>query len=136
MREIRWLILHCSAVKPDQTSSLRQIDAWHRERGFAGCGYHYIIRRDGTVEKGRKEELAGSHCLGWNAHSIGICYEGGLDAGGHPADTRAKAQKEIIISLLHELKKRYPHAQVKGHHDFNSHKACPCFDADLEYSQL
>ncbi|MDO4216156.1 MAG: N-acetylmuramoyl-L-alanine amidase [Bacteroidales bacterium] len=136
MREIRLIIVHCSAVKPSQTSSLRQIDEWHRAQGFHSCGYHYIVRRDGTVEKGRDETVVGSHCQGFNAQSIGICYEGGLDENGTPKDTRTPQQKTTLLTLIKELKTRYPHAQVKGHHDFNPHKACPCFPAATEYGKL
>ena len=87
MRVITLIVVHCSAVKPDQLSSAAQIDSWHRERGFhLGIGYHYVIRRDGTIEPGRPEWMIGAHCHvkghHYNSHSIGICYEGGLDARG------------------------------------------------------
>lgn len=88
MRFITLLIIHCSAVMPFQTSSVEQINEWHLARGWSnGCGYHYVIRRDGTIEKGRPDEMVGAHCLNHNRHSLGICYEGGLDANGNPADT-------------------------------------------------
>ena len=73
MRSITMLIIHCSAVRPDQESS--------------------VIRRDGEIEPGRPEWLTGAHCKNHNAHSIGICYEGGLDIRGQPEDTRTEAQK-------------------------------------------
>ena len=89
MRRITLLVIHCSAVRPDQTSSAAQIDTWHRQRGWKlGIGYHYVIRRNGEIEEGRPEWLTGAHCQHHNAHSIGICYEGGLDIRGRPADTR------------------------------------------------
>ena len=89
MRTITLIVIHCSAVKPDQMSSAAQIDSWHRERGFhLGIGYHYVIRRDGAIEPGRPEWMVGAHCKNHNAHSIGVCYEGGLDIRGQPADTR------------------------------------------------
>ena len=73
------IVIHCSAVRPDQTSSATQINLWHRRDNHwkNGIGYHYVIRRDGTIEPGRPEWLIGAHCLNHNAHSIGICYEGG-----------------------------------------------------------
>ena len=55
MRTITLIVIHCSAVRPNQTSSAKQIDEWHKERGFNGIGYHYVIRRDGTIELGRPE---------------------------------------------------------------------------------
>lgn len=136
MRWIALLIIHCSAVMPSQQSSALQIDAWHRQLGWNGIGYHYVIRRDGTVETGRGESLVGAHCRGHNQHSIGICYEGGLDEKGHPCDTRTAEQKAAILTLLKDLKTRYPHAEITDHHHLNPAKACPCFDAVTEYSQL
>ena len=134
-RRIDRIIIHCSAVRPDQTSSARQIDQWHKARGWKMIGYHYVIRRDGTVEKGRPEEMVGEHTKGINSHSIALCYEGGLDAHGHPADTRTPQQKEALRELIEELKQRYPHATVHGHNEF-AQKACPCFPARDEYSEL
>jgi len=113
------------------------MDAWHRQRGFhLGIGYHYVIRRNGKLETGRPEYMVGAHCKGHNKHSIGVCYEGGLDANGISADTRTKAQKQEMLRLLQELKGRYPHALIVGHHDLNPLKDCPCFDAVHEYRDL
>lgn len=133
MRTITLLIIHCSAVKPTQTSSADQIDLWHRRRGWSGIGYHYVIRRDGTIECGRPESVVGAHCKNHNRHSIGICYEGGLDANGKPADTRTPEQKATLHALLIELRKSYPRALILGHHDLDPQKACPCFNAASEY---
>lgn len=134
MRTITLFIIHCSAVKPNQVSGFREIDRWHRQRGFKyGCGYHYIVRRDGSIENGRPLEMVGAHCQDHNQHSIGICYEGGLDANGKPADTRTDAQKTAIRQLIERLHKQFPKAIVTGHNVFNPKKACPCFDAGREY---
>ncbi len=125
-------------MRPDQTSSVTQIDTWHREdRHYKfGVGYHYVIRRDGTREKGRPEWLVGAHCLNHNKYSIGICYEGGYDARGQPADTRTPAQKAEMRRLLEELHERYPHAVIVGHRDLTHDRDCPCFDAAHEYKDL
>ena len=136
MRLITLLIIHCSAVAPFQTSSVEQINEWHLAQGWKnGCGYHYVIRRDGSIEKGRPEEMIGAHCLHHNKHSIGVCYEGGIDANGKHTDTRTKAQKESMRTLLVELTERYPNALIIGHNTFSS-KDCPCFDAAKEYQDL
>lgn len=136
MRTITLIILHCSAVKPNQVSGFREIDRWHRQRGFKyGCGYHYIVRRDGSIENGRPLEMVGAHCQDHNQHSIGICYEGGLNANGKPADTRTDAQKTAIRQLIERLHKQFPKALVTGHNVFNPTKACPCFDAVKEYNE-
>ena len=134
MRHITLIVIHCSAVKPDQQSSAAQIDSWHRQRGFhLGIGYHYVIRRDGTLEMGRLEYMVGAHCKNHNQHSIGVCYEGGLDIRGYPDDTRTPQQRETMRQLINELRERYPKAIVVGHHNLNPLKACPCFDAVKEF---
>ena len=132
------LVIHCSAVRPDQTSSAAQIDTWHRQRGFhLGIGYHFVIRRNGAIEAGRPEWLTGAHCQGHNAHSIGICYEGGLDIRGQPADTRTEAQRQSMRRLLETLHRDYPQAVIVGHHDLNPQKACPCIaNVAGEYKDL
>ena len=139
MRTITLLVIHCSAVKPDQTSSAAQIDTWHRKDNHwkYGIGYHYVIRRDGTIEPGRPEWMVGAHCLNHNAHSLGICYEGGLDIRGDPADTRTPAQKEALRWLLGQLHRAYPRAVILGHHDLDPQKDCPCIpDVAHEYTDL
>ena len=138
MRTITLLVIHCSAVRPDQTSSAAQIDTWHRRQGWhLGIGYHYVVRRDGQIESGRPEWMVGAHCKNHNAHSIGICYEGGLNARGQPADTRTLAQKLAMVQLLEILHRKYPKALIVGHHDLNPLKACPCIDnVAREYAEL
>ena len=138
MRIISLVILHCSAVKPDQESSAAQIDTWHRNRGWKlGIGYHYVVRRNGEIELGRPEYMVGAHCLNHNTHSIGVCYEGGLDARGQPADTRTVEQKAALRRLLEDLHRRYPRALIVGHHDLDPKKACPCIEnVAREYADL
>ena len=132
------MIIHCSAVRPDQESSAAQIDTWHRRRGWKlGIGYHYVVRRNGEIEPGRPEYMIGAHCKNHNAHSLGICYEGGLDIRGQPADTRTEAQKTSMRQLLENLHQRYPRALIVGHHDLNPLKACPCIENVVEeYADL
>ena len=138
MRTITLIVIHCSAVKPDQMSSAAQIDSWHRKRGFhLGIGYHYVVRRNGAIEPGRPEWMVGAHCKNHNAHSIGVCYEGGLDIRGQPADTRTAEQKAAMRQLLEDLHRRYPRAVIVGHHDLNPHKACPCIEnVAREYADI
>ena len=135
MRSIDKIIVHCSATREGQHVTVQQIRQWHLQRNFADIGYHYVIYLDGTVHKGRPLEKAGAHCKGYNAHSIGICYVGGLDRQGKPKDTRTAAQKAALLTLIRELRQRFPHATVHGHREF-ANKACPCFDAKKEYSQV
>ena len=94
------------------------------------------LTRNGEIHRGRPLEKIGAHCLNHNRHSIGICYEGGLDAASFPADTRTLEQKASLLALLRELKRIFPRALIVGHHDLNPAKACPCFDAEREYRGL
>jgi N-acetyl-anhydromuramyl-L-alanine amidase AmpD len=81
--------------------------------------------------------MIGAHCLNHNSHSIGVCYEGGYDARGQPADTRTAEQKAAMRQLLEDLHRRYPHAVIVGHHDLNPHKDCPCIiNVAKEYADL
>lgn len=135
MRSISFIIIHCSAVMPWQRSSAADIDRWHKARGWSRIGYHYVVRRDGAIERGRPEDHVGAHCKGHNAHSIGVCYEGGLDADARPTDTRTPEQKATLLSLLRSLKKSYPTALIVGHSTL-SRTHCPCFDAVKEYEDV
>ena len=137
MRSISLIIVHCSAVRPNQTSSAAEIDDRHKKKGWLGIGYHYVIRRDGEIEPGRPEWMVGAHCVNHNAHSIGVCYEGGDNIRGQPTDTRTEAQKASMRRLLEDLHRRYPRALIVGHHDLNPGKDCPCIpDLVHEYADL
>lgn len=126
MRTISEIIIHCSATVEGKNFSVKDIDRWHKQRGFKMVGYHFVIRLDGTIEQGRPLEMIGAHCTGHNAHSIGICYIGGLDKSGKPKDTRTQVQKDVLWSLVKNLQKKYPGATLHGHNEF-ANKACPCF---------
>lgn len=138
MRTITLIVIHCSAVRTNQTSSVAQIDTWHRQRGFKlGIGYHYVVRRNGEIEQGRPEWMVGAHCKNHNKYSIGVCYEGGLNCLDLPADTRTPEQKAALRQLLTELHSRYPKAVIVGHHDLDPMKDCPCIESvTKEYADL
>ena len=114
---------------------MADIDRYHRSLGWRGCGYHYVIPTDGTIERGRPETQIGAHCKNHNSHSIGVAYVGGLAADGKtPCDTRTEAQKRALERLLSELHKRYPKALIVGHSDLDPQKpCCPGFDVVREY---
>lgn len=136
MRTITLIIVHCSANKADSVLRMADIDRYHRSLGWKGCGYHYVIPTDGTVETGRDEAEVGAHCKNHNSHSMGVCYIGGLSAEGKPEDTRTKAQRITLRKLLEALHRKYPRALIVGHRDLDPRKACPCFDAVGEYADL
>lgn len=141
MRMINLIVVHCSATKVDCTLSPEALDLLHRHRGFNGTGYHYYIRKDGIVHLTRPIERIGAHAKGFNRNSIGICYEGGLDCRGRPADTRTPAQRAALRQLVTELLKKLPGSRVCGHRDLSPDlngngeiepeewiKSCPCFE--------
>ena len=124
--------MHCSATPEGRDYKVADIDRWHKQRGWKGIGYHYVIYRDGSIHTGRKIEEIGAHCTGQNADSIGICYIGGVATDGKTAkDTRTPAQKTALRGLINELKAKFPGITVHGHREF-ANKACPCFDVKTE----
>ena len=135
-RPIRLIVIHCSATRCDRPFPVEAVVASHIERGFATIGYNYYITRDGVVHQGRPVYQEGAHATGWNKYSLGVCYEGGLNARGQPADTRTDAQRETLRRLLLRLKTDYPKARIVGHRELGAPKECPCFDAGKEYVTL
>ena len=145
-RHIEYIIIHCSATRADRDFTPSQLEAAHRARGFRGTGYHYYVRRDGTVVNTRPIEQPGAHCRGYNAHSIGICYEGGLDTQGRPADTRTPEQRAALRLLVWQLLGVIgKNVRLCGHRDLSPDldgdgtvepeewtKQCPCFDVATE----
>ncbi len=135
-RYINEIIVHCSATAEGKDFTVADIKKWHLARGFSDVGYHYVIYRDGSINKGRDESKIGAHCTGHNSYSIGVCYIGGCAADGKtPKDTRTDAQKKALLELLRELKKKYPKASIHSHRDY-ANKACPSFDATKEYKNI
>jgi N-acetyl-anhydromuramyl-L-alanine amidase AmpD len=137
-----FLVVHVSATRPSQDYGAVEIDRMHRAKGWAGIGYHFVIRRNGKVETGRAVNQVGAHVEGWNSISLGICMIGGISEAGQPEDNATQAQKLALQQLLRMLAERYPHARILGHRDLSPDKdhdgviephehikACPCFDA-------
>ena len=138
MRKIDTIVIHCTATPEGMDYPLGSLRADHLKRGFVDVGYHYYIKKDGTIQEGRPLEKAGAHAQGHNAHSIGICYEGGLDANRKPKDTRTDAQKKSLSMIIKSLLKQYPEIRrIVGHRDLpDVKKDCPCFNAIEEYKNL
>ena len=135
-RNIKELIVHCSATPEGKDYSVDTIRQWHLQRGFSDIGYHYVIYRDGSIHIGRDESIIGAHCTGHNTNSIGVCYIGGCASDCKmPKDTRTLQQKESLLSLLKTLKVKYPNAKIYPHYKFAA-KACPSFNAEEEYKNI
>lgn len=137
MRRIDLIVVHCSATPEGKHFSTETIRNWHvNERGWSDIGYHWVVELDGKVRAGRPEQRVGAHVRGYNRSSIGICYVGGMSKDMKlPKDTRSQVQRESLECLLLELKLKYPEAIIKGHRDFST-KACPSFDATVEYNHI
>ena len=127
---VRFLVIHCSATRSDRSYPVERLLRDHRARGFRTVGYHFYLRRDGTLTQHRRLLEVGAHARPYNRCSIGICYEGGLDPQGRPADTRTPVQRDRLRQLLSLLRELFPEARVVGHRDLPgaTPKACPCFD--------
>ena len=112
-----YVVLHHAAAK---ACSPYQVDSWHKANGWSGIGYHYFVRKDGTIYRGRPEWATGAHAQGKNHESIGICAEGNYDEEYVMPD----AQKDSIQELLRDIKLRYPNTTVKGHRNIGA-TSCP-----------
>ncbi len=136
MRTIDLIVIHCSGTREGRSLSVEDLIACHQSR-YGFTAYHYYITRNGQVYQTRHENLPGAHAKHYNQHSIGICYEGGLDALGRPKDTRTLEQKAALHALLKSLKVDYPDAPILGHCDLpGSRRYCPSFDAKSEYAEI
>ena len=145
MREIDLIVVHCSATREDVDFTEQDLERCHRRRGFNGTGYHFYVRKSGEVVPTRPVERIGAHAKGYNAHSVGVCYEGGLDKRGKPKDTRTECQKKALQVLLAALAVKYPGSRICGHRDLSPDrngdgvigpeewmKACPCYEVKEE----
>lgn len=121
------IFVHCSATKPSMNWGLREIRQSHKERGFLDVGYHFIIKRDGTIEAGRDEDVIGAHVEGYNSTSVGVCLVGGVDDRLKPEANFTPAQMQALRSLLVTLLAKYEGSILRAHHDV-APKACPSFD--------
>lgn len=141
MRNFDTLIVHASATPPDWMAGKGvkakrdEIDRWHKGRGWAGIGYHYVIDRDGSIANGRDLNKIGAHVTGHNTGSVGICLIGGRWPDGRWglatddfADHFTPEQDAALRELITEFCERYPAiTHIKGHNDFTTAKGCPCF---------
>jgi len=125
-RKIDKIIIHCSDTKTSQSFDVTDIDLWHRKQGWDSIGYHYYIKLDGTLQIGRSLNKMGAHCIGQNANSIGICFEGGKNPDGSKWDEPTNAQLLTYDGLYGYLDLLIPNITVHAHNEF-SDKSCPNF---------
>lgn len=112
-----YIVLHHAAAV---TCTAAQIDSWHKGNGWSGIGYHFFIRRDGSIYRGRPEWATGAHASGKNSESIGVCVEGNYEI----ETTMSKSQREAVKEVLKYLKSKYPNATIKGHREVGA-TGCP-----------
>ena len=117
MKTIEGIVLHHSGVKVLQ--SVETIHNYHKNKGWAGIGYHFYVKKDGSVYRGRPENMAGAHCPGVNSISLGICAEGDFEQ-----EIMNDVQKNAIVELIKDIKSRYNIKWIKGHREILS-TDCP-----------
>lgn len=125
---IKYVTVHCSDSPQNRGDTAETIHKWHRENGWEGIGYHYVILEDGGIEKGRPDYWRGAHVKGHNKGNIGICLIG---YGRDVTARQLSSLRQLVNGLLH----RHPAAALKGHRDFDHSRDCPGFDVqDWYYS--
>ena len=147
MRNIKYIAVHCTASS--QHATIKELLLEFKRKGWSKPGYHYIVDVSGKVFNTLSEEEVSNGVKGFNSNLINVAYIGGIDAKGKPVDNRTEEQKKSLLLLLKALKKKYPNAIIQGHRDFSPDtnkngivdpweriKACPCFDAKVEYKNL
>lgn len=106
------IILHHAA---SATASADDIDRWHKEKGYSKIGYHFLVRKDGSIYRGREENMVGAHAYGANYDSIGICAEGDFEV-----ETMSDVQKQSLKELVSYIKNKYNITKVQEHSDVNN----------------
>ena len=126
----KFIVIHCSQTRPSQNIGAKEIDRWHRERGWLKIGYNKVIKRDGTVEQGREDDAISAHVKEHNQHAYGLCIVGGAKEENwrEPEDNFTGETWESLKKVLEELVLKYPDAKIVGHYDLDKQKTCPNFN--------
>lgn len=127
----KYVVVHCSATPANMPVNAALIDKWHRQRGWLKIGYHFVIKRDGSIEEGRKVDEIGAHVEGFNSQSVGVCMAGGcVNVNGKllPENNFTPEQFDSLKMLLVHLKATYKGAKIVGHKELDNKKDCPSFD--------
>lgn len=135
MRKISRLVVHCTG-SPATATKDGILNYWRETRGWTTPGYHILIEPSGLCHRLVPNEHPSNGAKGYNENSLHVSYIGGLNAKGQEADTRTPQQKRELLRILTTWKQAHPNAAIVGHHDLNSAKSCPCFDAKKEYAHV
>ena len=156
MREIKSVILHCTATTLEKELSVKEIRRWHTDpppkgRGWSDIGYHFLIHQDGTLEKGRHIDKIGAHTWGNNYGSVGVAYCGGVvkkikksldkekpksKTTYEPKDTMTKEQIASFRNLVGLLEVMFGELKIRGHNDYTNSKDCPYFKMNEKFGDL
>ena len=131
MRTIDSIIIHCSASPDYMDIGASTIRKWHTDQGWSDIGYHYVIRRNGEIEKGRPDRREGAHARGANQTSIGVCWVG--------TDSPSPEQEKAMFSLIHFLMGKYNVSvdKVLGHREaVKTDKTCPNLNMNRVRAEL
>jgi len=136
MRKIDYIVIHCTATQPNATKQ-SILNYWKNVLKWKAVGYHRLVDANGVINELAKYEDITNGVKGYNHNSIHFSYIGGIDEKGKPKDTRTPKQKESLLYLIKQAKKQFPNAIVQGHKDFDGvKKACPSFEAKIEYKSI
>ena len=133
MRQINKIIIHCADTYPNMDVGVDEIRSWHLQKSWSDIGYHWVIKRDGTLQEGRRESMMGAHAKGHNVDSIGICLVGGKGFNDKPEFNFTYAQMDTLAGLVDNIKSRFENLDVMGHNEVSS-KTCPNFDVRAFFS--
>ena len=100
----------------DRNVHAEEVHEWHKNNGWAGCGYHFLVLKDGTVERGRPEKMIGAHAQGFNARSIGINIVGDFEQG-EPTAEQIESAAQLIADLSDKYGISITADNVVGHRD-------------------
>lgn len=146
-RDITEVVVHWTATYLDQFLDANDIDRAHKDRGFGRIGYHFLILRDGTLQRGRPINEVGAHALRHNSFSIGVAFVGGINLtaaqgaayGGYQkvandsrfasANSLTSTQMQTFDWFMESFFTAYPFGQALGHNDIDrNNKLDPGFD--------
>lgn len=131
MRNVQYLVVHCTAGPKDQSTKVIQ-DYWKNSLKWKSPGYHILVNANGSIDRLAPDDAVTNGVAGYNSKCLHVCYK-----GGQKTDDRTAAQKQTIRDVLKSWKAKYPNAIIQGHRDFpNVSKACPRFNAKDEYSDI
>lgn len=131
MRHIDTIVLHCTASPDYLDIGASEIDRWHKDRGWSQIGYHYVVRRNGEIERGRPEHIQGAHAKGANQTSIGIVWVGTNEC--------SPEQEKSLVGLVNILRGKYnvKIENVLGHREaVKTDKTCPNLNMDRFRAEL